>query len=112
MLPSHYDDAWPGVAEIAYDPRMPAPPGSRDKRPYKIICISMYTSDLADLEAKVAELKRRGMTRANKSWLIRQALAALDLDTIDASAERTNASGAQGRRPDAVTPVAPARAAD
>lgn len=49
---------------------------------YKVICISMYTRDLDELDAKVAELKRRGWTRASKSQLIRLALAQLDLDTL------------------------------
>ena len=50
---------------------------------YKVICISMYTRDLEELEAKVAELKRRGWTKANKSQLIRLALAHLDLDSLE-----------------------------
>ncbi len=49
---------------------------------YKVICISMYTQDIEELEAKVTELKKRGWTKANKSQLIRMALANLDLDTI------------------------------
>ena len=49
---------------------------------YKIICISMYTRDLEELEAKVAELKRRGWTKANKSQLIRLALSQIDLDKL------------------------------
>ena len=49
---------------------------------YKVICISMYTRDLEELEAKVAELKRRGWTKANKSQLIRLALAQIDLDKL------------------------------
>jgi len=49
---------------------------------YKVICISMYTRDLEELEAKVAELKRRGWTKANKSQLIRLALSQLDLDDV------------------------------
>lgn len=47
---------------------------------YKVICISMYTADIEALDVKVAELKRRGCTRANKSQLIRLALDELDLD--------------------------------
>lgn len=47
---------------------------------YKVICISMYTRDLEELDEKVAELKRRGFTRANKSALIRAALQRLDLN--------------------------------
>lgn len=49
---------------------------------YKVICISMYTRDLEQLEAKVAELKRRGWTKANKSQLIRLALNQIDLDKL------------------------------
>ena len=49
---------------------------------YKVICISMYTRDLEELEAKVAELKRRGWTKANKSQLIRLALSQVDLDKL------------------------------
>jgi hypothetical protein len=49
---------------------------------YKVICISMYTRDIEELEAKVAELKRRGWTKASKSQLIRLALAQLDLDKL------------------------------
>ncbi|HVK74406.1 MAG TPA: hypothetical protein VM734_13840 [Kofleriaceae bacterium] len=67
-------------------------PGTRRKRGgaaaaprpthYKVICISMYTRDLEELDAKVGELKRRGWTKANKSQLIRLALAQLDLDKL------------------------------
>ena len=49
---------------------------------YKVICISIYTRDLEELEAKVAELKRRGWTKANKSQLIRLALSQIDLDKL------------------------------
>ena len=63
-----------------------AMPAKRTKAPrpthYKVICISMYTRDLEDLDAKVAELKRRGWTKANKSQLIRIALAQVDLDKL------------------------------
>jgi hypothetical protein len=49
---------------------------------YKVVCISLYTQDIENLEAKVAELKRRGHTKANKSQLIRYALRQLDLDKL------------------------------
>jgi hypothetical protein len=49
---------------------------------YKVICISIYKRDLEELEAKVAELKRRGWTKANKSQLIRLALSQIDLDKL------------------------------
>ncbi len=49
---------------------------------YKVICISMYTRDLEELDAKVSELKRRGWTKANKSQLIRLALSQLDVTKL------------------------------
>jgi hypothetical protein len=66
-------------------PARPAgPPPEKKARPthYKVICISMYMRDIADLDAKVAELKRRGWTKASKSQLIRLALAQIDLDKL------------------------------
>jgi hypothetical protein len=61
-----------------------APRAGKAPRPthYKVICISMYTQDLEDLDAKVAELKRRGWTKANKSQLIRLALSQIDIDKL------------------------------
>ncbi len=60
-------------------------PRKRKKGPkpthYKVVCISLYTKDIENLEAKVAELKRRGHTKANKSQLIRYALNQLNLAT-------------------------------
>ncbi len=49
---------------------------------YKVVCISLYTQDIENLENTVAELKRRGHTKANKSQLIRQALRQLDIDKL------------------------------
>jgi len=49
---------------------------------YKVVCISLYTRDIENLEDKVAELKRRGHTKANKSQLIRYALNQLDIDKL------------------------------
>jgi len=68
----------------ASEPRRASPAGAKPPRPthYKVICISMYTRDLEELEAKVAELKRRGWTKANKSQLIRLALSQIDLDKL------------------------------
>ncbi|WP_428266463.1 hypothetical protein [Haliangium sp.] len=66
-----------------------APARPRRRRPskpkpthYKVICISMYTKDIQHLEEKVAELKRRGYTKANKSQLIRMALKQMDIDKL------------------------------
>jgi hypothetical protein len=71
-------------AQTSSEPRRPAPASAKPPRPthYKVICISMYTRDLEELEAKVAELKRRGWTKANKSQLIRLALSQIDLDKL------------------------------
>jgi len=49
---------------------------------YKVICISMYTADLAKLDAMVDDLKARGLTKANRSALIRYALSLVDLDKV------------------------------
>jgi hypothetical protein len=62
----------------------PTAAARRDERPehYKIICISLYNDDLHRLDAMVAELKQRGLTKASRSALIRFALAKLDLDSV------------------------------
>jgi hypothetical protein len=62
--------------------RRPSEPRADKPTHYKVICISMYTRDIEELEAKVAELKKRGWTKANKSQLIRIALAQLDVDKL------------------------------
>jgi hypothetical protein len=62
--------------------RPPTDPAKPKPTHYKVICISMYTRDLEDLDAKVAELKRRGWTKANKSQLIRLALSQIDIDKL------------------------------
>jgi hypothetical protein len=62
----------------------PKPPAPRPTH-YKICCISLYTSDIERLEEMVAELKRRGHTKANKSQLIRAALDQLDLSKVPKS---------------------------
>ncbi len=49
---------------------------------YKVICISMYKDDLARLDGMVDELKARGLTKANRSALIRHALSVVDLDKV------------------------------
>jgi hypothetical protein len=49
---------------------------------YKVICISMYTEDLKRLDTMVDSLKARGLTKANRSALIRYALGAVNLETV------------------------------
>lgn len=59
-------------------------PVKRDAKPshYKVICISMYTDDLKRLDGMVESLKARGLTKANRSALIRYALGEVDLDRV------------------------------
>ena len=62
---------------------VPAPKAAKEKPThYKVVCISLYNEDIENLERMVAELKRRGHTKANKSQLIRAALAQVDLGKI------------------------------
>jgi len=49
---------------------------------YKVICISMYTKDLKNLDDMVENLKAKGMTKANRSALIRYALGEVNLDEV------------------------------
>jgi hypothetical protein len=49
---------------------------------YKVICISLYTDDLSKLDAMVDALKARGLTKANRSALIRHALDQVELDKV------------------------------
>jgi hypothetical protein len=49
---------------------------------YKVICISMYTKDLEKLDEMVDELKKKGLTKANRSALIRAALDQVDLARV------------------------------
>jgi hypothetical protein len=57
---------------------------ARDDKPthYKVICISMYTEDLKRLDDMVDTLKARGLTKANRSALIRYALGEVNLDNV------------------------------
>jgi hypothetical protein len=78
-----------GVLSGAFYSPEAAPPRARKKAPpadkplhYKVICISLYTKDLDRLDALVDELKSRGVTKANRSALIRVALEQLDLDKV------------------------------
>ena len=61
---------------------MPVKAAKEKPTHYKVVCISLYNQDIENLEQMVAELKRRGHTKANKSQLIRAALAQVDLAKI------------------------------
>src|SRR4051812_8958604 len=76
-----------GVLSGAFYAPAPPPPKSRPRaepRPehYKVICISLYNDDLDRLDAMVDELKARGLTKANRSALIRHALGTVDLTKV------------------------------
>lgn len=49
---------------------------------YKVICISMYLEDIERVDAAVAELKKRGHTKASRSSVFRAAMLQLDLDRV------------------------------
>jgi hypothetical protein len=59
----------------------PRTPGERPTH-YKVICISMYTDDLERLDEMVSTLKAKGLTKANRSALIRYALGSVKLDEV------------------------------
>ncbi len=60
----------------------PKPAPAEKPAHYKVICISMYTGDLANLDEMVDALKAKGLTKANRSALIRHALEQVDLDKV------------------------------
>lgn len=49
---------------------------------YRVISVSLYMEDLDRADMIVAKLKDQGVTAANRSWLIRQALATMDDESI------------------------------
>lgn len=57
---------------------------SKPEKPnhYKVICISMYNKDLERLDEMVDALKAKGLTKANRSALIRYALNEVDLERV------------------------------
>lgn len=68
-----------------YTPRAgerPARPAQERPTHYKVICISMYTDDLERLDEMVQTLKARGLTKANRSALIRYALGSVKLEDV------------------------------
>jgi hypothetical protein len=72
------------VLATFYRPPTPGPQADKKPKPthYKVVCISLYTEDIEHLESLVAELKRRGHTKANKSQVIRAALGQIDLAKV------------------------------
>jgi hypothetical protein len=82
--PTPLDGGFGERARVARGTSGPRAAGEPRAKPthYKVVCISLYTRDIEQLEATVAELKRRGYTKANKSQLIRMALSQLDIDKL------------------------------
>lgn len=58
----------------------PIKPKTKKPDHYDVICISLYTEDLAQLDKMVAKLKKRGHRRISRSALIRFALDQVDID--------------------------------
>ena len=73
-----------GVLKTAFYSPHPAVRTARPEKPahYKVICISMYTEDLKRLDQMVDSLKARGLTKANRSALIRYALGEVNIDSV------------------------------
>jgi hypothetical protein len=63
-------------------PRSRTRPTADKPAHYKVICISLYTGDLERLDEMVDELKAMGITKANRSALIRHALTQVDLQKV------------------------------
>src|SRR5689334_2538479 len=76
----------PSQPRLTVNPASPAGRRRTKKKPkpdhYKVVCISLYMPDIENLNSMVAELKKRGHTKANKSQLIRFALKQLNLDKL------------------------------
>ena len=49
---------------------------------YKVVSISLYNADLERLDGLVQELRRRGITKMNRSALLRYAIDTVDIDKI------------------------------
>jgi hypothetical protein len=62
--------------------RRTAPAEEAKPTHYRVICISLYNEDLSALDGMVESLKARGLTKANRSALIRYALSRVDLDAV------------------------------
>ncbi len=66
--------------------KSPAKPTSRPKKEkpthYEVVCISLYTDDLARLDEKVSALKTKGHRKMSRSALIRYALDTVDLEGL------------------------------
>ena len=73
---------FPGPKRVMPPQKAEKPEKPEKPTHYKVICISMYTKDLRRLDDMVDTLKAKGMTKANRSALIRYALGEVDLDQV------------------------------
>ena len=48
------------------------------RKSYKVVCISLYEENLQEIDEVVSALKTKGYNKANRSWLIRQAIHHFD----------------------------------
>ncbi len=79
------DSAHANMVQAQVKAKENAPGLEKDKEKpthYKIVSFSMYNEDIDHLEDLVSRLKARGVTKANKSQVIRYALAMVDVDTM------------------------------
>ena len=67
-----------------YTPGATPPVAKETEKPthYKVICISMYTKDLEKLDEMGRRAQEEGLTKANRSALIRAALDQVDLERV------------------------------
>lgn len=78
VLSGAFYTAPPEESQVRPRAKAPAPKPEH----YRVICISMYTEDLGRLDSMVEKLKARGLTKANRSALIRYALEQVDLEKV------------------------------
>lgn len=50
--------------------------------PYKVVCVSLYSEDLARLDAIVKALRARGVRGVSRSSVIREAVDRLDAASV------------------------------
>lgn len=81
-----FDDEETAVEEFFTPQRRRPRPARRVKKAkpthYRVVSVSLYTEDQQRLAELVAELKKRGHSRANRSLVIREALRQIDLDLV------------------------------
>ena len=54
----------------------------RARHAHGVLCLSVPEEDIAHMDDMIAELQRRGVVNASRSWLVRRMLASFDIDTV------------------------------